>query len=209
MKKFLSILLVLCLTFTLGIALISCDEGDGNTNTNTNTNTDAGAAAGGVTEEQWQEAIKVETFDNVTLRMSGSFVSGYEYEDDFSYTYRVDGDKGSMGDDGVLLNPAEIASLRSVYINTASAILGNFDNFEYDTASGKFKSKSDIVYTVTVMGYNAEIIAKNVTATLDADKNVATVECDMTQNFVENGTPKTYVLNLSMTYSDYGTTVVE
>lgn len=59
------------------------------------------------------------------------------------------------------------------------------------------------------MGAEATITSKEVSVVLDANANIASIACTMIQDFVENGNPKQYTLDVTFTYSDYGTTVIE
>ena len=203
MKKLLSLMLVALMAFALCFALVSCDKDDDTDNTN------GGSSSDVISEEQWEQAIAPESFDNVTFTMQGDFVSGYEYGEAFIYVYKLSGNKAVETTEGFILDAEEVQALKSVYINTAVAILENFNDFEYDEANKVFKSKTDVTYSVNVMGQDATIISKNVKVTFDEDKNIAEIETEMTQQFIESGKSKEYVLNVKFTYSDYGTTVVD
>lgn len=201
MKKLFSLMLVALMAFAPCFALVSCDKDEDTDNSNTGSDV--------ISKEQWEQAIAPESFDNVTFTMQGDFVSGYEYGEPFSYSYKLAGNKAVETTEGFVLDAVEVQALKSVYINTAAAVLENFDNFEYDEVNKVFKSKNDITYSVNVMGQNATIIAKNVEVTFDTDKNIAEIETEMIQQFVESGKSNEYVLNVKFEYSDYGTTVVD
>jgi hypothetical protein len=161
----------------------------------------------GITEEKWNEAIAESNFDNVTFAFSGQFIEGPKGDqDEFGYVCKISGNSATM--DNEVLDGEQVASLKSVYINTANAIVKDFDDFTYDEASETYKSKQDIVYTVTVMGMDATITAQNVSVTLDETDKIASISCKMKQNFTERGSLKEYVLDITFTYSNYGTTVI-
>ena len=159
-----------------------------------------------VTEEEWNAAISDANFDNVTFTFAGAFDDGEE----FLGVAAIAGDKALV--DGDPLGAEFIPMLKSVYVNTALAIVGNFDDFTYDATQNVFVGKGDITYTVdaSAMGYeNVSITVKNVVVTLDANEYIATIACDMTQSFIEDGNPEQLVMNVTFTYSNYGTTVIE
>jgi hypothetical protein len=58
------------------------------------------------------------------------------------------------------------------------------------------------------MGNLATITVKNAIVTLDADTMLASISCQMTQDFTD-GEAKQFVMDITFTYSNYGTTVIE
>lgn len=200
MKKFVSILLAVCMCLSVGAMLTACDEEHTHTYE-------------GISEEEWNAAIQPSNFDNVTFAFSGSFLKADIDAESFDYNCKIDGNNATMDDlirgEHMQLDAEAITALKDTYINTATAIVENFDNFTYDKDSKAYKSNQDIVYTVTIAGLEATITAKAVSVTLDANLNIASIACTMIQDFVENATPKQYTLDITFTYSDYGTTVVE
>lgn len=199
MKKFVSFLVALCSCVALTGAFAACDEEQSKESETT--------VSAGITEEKWNEAIAESNFDNVTFAFSGQFIEGPKGDqDEFGYVCKISGNSATM--DNEVLDGEQVASLKSVYINTANAIVKDFDDFTYDEASETYKSKQDIVYTVTVMGMDATITAQNVSVTLDETDKIASISCKMKQNFTERGSLKEYVLDITFTYSNYGTTVI-
>lgn len=110
--------------------------------------------------------------------------------------------------DGELMESEFVPSLKNVYINTANAIVKDFGNFTYDEASKTYKSKQDIVYTVNVMNTDTTITAQNVCVTLDDANKIASIACMMKQNFTQDDTQQEFTMNITFTYSGYGTTVL-
>ena len=164
--------------------------------------------AGGdvITEEQWNQAIADANFDNVTFQIDGSFISGNDGEPEFHYTSWIVGDSAKFGDQ--MLDAEGVQSLKSVYVNTALAIVENFGDFTYNAENNTFVANKDIVYTVNSMGILATITVKNAIVTLDADTMLASISCQMTQDFTD-GEAKQFVMDITFTYSNYGTTVIE
>lgn len=163
----------------------------------------------GISEEKWNQVIQTANFDNITFGYKATFTSGYT--DDVgphASVFKLDGDRMSM-DGETETDPETITAAKTWYIESALAIVKNFDKFTYDKVSDSYKATENIVYTVTIMGYEATITAANVSVELNADMNIAEIACTMTQAFTENGTPTTYVLDVEFTFADYGTTVVD
>lgn len=256
MKKALALLLALCLCFTLGMTLVSCDEeapehthtfktdwskdatnhwhaceGEGCTEVSekaahtwgeNNACTVCGQTKTTepdpdpevtpqitVTETEWDAMIAISKFDNVTFTTNATFISGYPYAGPHINVFKLDGENGTA--DGAPLSGESMDALKAMYLQTALAILENYDKFAYDTTAGCYKSTSDISYDVLInisSGYDADITASNVTVKVDANKNLTEITCRMTQAFVDNGNPMTYVLDTIFTFADYGTTVL-
>ncbi|MBQ8885900.1 MAG: hypothetical protein IJY62_06005 [Clostridia bacterium] len=197
MKKIVSFLLTVCTTLSVGTMLTACEEP-----------VDPELSSG-VNEETWNTAVAPANFDNVTFSIEGAFLDGLAEGNEggeFSYVCKVDGDSATMN--GETLGSESVAGLKSVYINTAIEIIEDFAKFTYDEDSKTYKSNQDIIYTVTVMGYEAEITAKDVVVTVDANTNIASIFCTMVQSFSQNGVPTQYTLSITFTYSNYGTTVI-
>ncbi len=208
MKKLFTWLTALCMCLGFGVVAASCDAPADSTpaaSTPADTTPDTPSDIP-VTEEEWNAAISDANFDNVTFTFAGTFDDGEE----FVGTAAIAGDMALI--DGEPLGAEFVPMLKSVYINTALAIVGNFDDFTYDATQNVFVGKGDITYTVdaSAMGYeNVSITVKNVVVTLDANEHIATIACDMTQSFIEDDKPEQLVMNVTFTYSNYGTTVIE
>lgn len=204
MTKFMKFLvLVLCLCTML--SLVACDPAG-------NPDEDKLAELGKVTEEEWNAAISEEKFDNVTFAFVASLTSPHAVVD--NVVCKIDGDKGWYSETEEDWHHEEyadeeiLAALKSIYMNTTLAILENFNDFTYDSATGTYSAKKDIVYNVTVMEYAATITASNVKVKLDADKLVAEISCDMKQEYTSENENGTIILNIIFNFYDYGKTVV-
>ena len=55
---------------------------------------------------------------------------------------------------------------------------------------------------------SAKITAENIVVELDANMNIYKISCKMTQEFEMDGL-QAYVLNVTFTFTNYGTTVIE
>lgn len=209
MKKFLTLLLAICMC-VFALSTFAACGGDGGNNDGGNGDE---TPSTGVTEEVWNDAKAEANFDNVTFQLNASFVDPAEYGDSVNFI-KLAGDKVAMkeGVDGEYETTDDadiIASVKSVYVNTVLAIAEDFDKFAYDEANDCYKASADIVYTVDVEGVNATITAKNAVVTLNASSKIAKIACNMTQAFTVGGVEQTFVLDTEFIFSDYGTTVVE
>ena len=162
----------------------------------------------GVTEEEWQEAIKEEKFNNVTFGYSVLFEGHTEKDTGVAY---LDGNRVAFAESGrepELMDEEESEALRNIYIKTTLAVLEKFDSFTYDVTMGAFVSTATIIYDVNVLGTAATITAKNVMVRLDGDGNIAEITCDMQHDYVENGQKGQLVMVANFTFTNYGTTIV-
>lgn len=215
MKKLVAFLLAVCSFAACASVFAACDGEQtkvpespvsGGSTTETPENQEP-TVSGGITEEKWNEAIQADNFNNVTFSFSGKFISGPQgSQDDFSCVCKIDGDSATM--DGELMESEFVPSLKNVYINTANAIVKDFGDFTYDEASKTYKSKQDIVYTVNVMNTDTTITAQNVCVTLDDANKIASIACMMKQNFTQDDKQQEFTMNITFTYSGYGTTVL-
>ena len=160
-----------------------------------------------VDEVEWNAAVDSEKFENVTFTYNATFISGYDDTEPNVGTIKLSGN--GMLVDGNSIDDAElIASVKTMFIDTAVAIVNNYGMFEYDSENKCYRSKEAITYNTTVLGYDTTITAENVEVAIDSNKSIAMISCKMTQEFTENGAPVTYVLNTEFTFSDYGTTTL-
>ena len=159
-----------------------------------------------INKAEWDEMIVLSNFDNVTFTTYAKFKSGYSEGPHFN-VFELDGENGNA--DGVPMEAESIEAIRTMQLGTILAIVENYEKFTYDDNKKTYISNADISYNVTVLGYDATITVKNVYVEVDADKNLSKITCEMTQDFVEEGTPKKYVIDAEFTFENYGTTVVE
>ena len=152
-------------------------------------------------EEILGEVKNPDNFKNVTIVMAGT-VDG----DAFNYTMKFADGNCNMGENGVLdeLYEGEDADMvRSIFIDTALALLNHADQFAA-TENG-FRYDGEISYEVEIMGYGrAAIVATNNVVTMNANGDMDTLSCHM----VQTGGEDTVIVDVTFTYSDYGTTVI-
>ncbi|MBE6694138.1 MAG: hypothetical protein E7589_05185 [Ruminococcaceae bacterium] len=164
--------------------------------------------------EQWNAAIQISNFNNVTMTSSALFLSGNDSNTDINLTtFWLDGNtvKIQEGEDysEVSTDAEMVSSVRTWYIDTTLAIVENFDDFTYDEELGCYAAGEPIVYNVTIEDYNATITARDALVAFDEDMHIAYIMCEMTQEFEEDGEQKTFVIEVAFTFYDYGTTVIE
>ena len=160
-----------------------------------------------VTQAEWNAMKAAEKFNNVTFTNNATFVSGYSEVGPHVNIFKLAGNKATA--DGTPMEAESIDALRTMYLGTSLAIVENFEKFSYDANQKCYVSVESISYNVSLMGYDAAITVKDAIVELDANKNLAKITCEMTQEFVDQGTPKKYVLNVIFTFENYGTTIVE
>lgn len=204
MTKFMNFLvLVLCLCTML--SLVACDPAG-------NPDEDKLAELGKVTEEEWNEAISEEKFENVTFAIVARVTSPEEVVDNI--VCKIDGNKGWYSEEIEDSHYEEyadeeiLAAMKSIYMNTTLAIVASFEDFNFDSETGTYIAKEDIVYDVTVMDYEAKITATNVKVKLDSEKLIAEISCDMKQEYTSEYDNGTIILNAVFKFYDYGKTVV-
>jgi len=162
----------------------------------------------GVNENDWNEAIQTQNFDNVTFTYRATFLSGYQSTEQHVGTLKI-AENGMISNGELVTDTETITSTRTMFIDTAVAIVANFDAFSYDAESSFYRANNPIVYHTTVLGYETTITAENVTVTWDENTNISHISCQMTQAFEEDGTPKTFVLDAEFTFTNYGTTTLD
>lgn len=215
MKNLLAILLALTLTFTCTACLNEENNDSGADNsgtTSTDTQNNGGdnstSASLGVNESEWNAAIQSQKFDNVTFTYNATFTSGYDEVGPHKGTFELV--ENGMLMDGKPTSAEERTAAKTMFVDTAVAIVNNFSMFEYDKENNHYSSKENIVFNTTILGYEATITAENVLVVLDADNNIAKISCKMTQKFQgDGGNLTTYVLDTEFTFSNYGTTTIE
>ena len=167
---------------------------------------DEPAAIGGISEEKWDSMIQLANFDNVTFFYEATFIGGDKEGGPYGGTFKLLSDRiianGEVDD-----NPETMNAVKTWYVGSALAIADNFDLFVYDKANDCYNATENIVYSVNILGYDATITAADAIVRLDADMSIAEITCKMTQEFEEDGNPKTFILDVTFRFSDYGTTV--
>ena len=220
--KILALILCLCAIF----ALTSCDmlidyveqylplEDTNIENDKSNENADTDGTIGNsdaielpITSSQWDEAIAIENFSNITFAIEVR----YPDKEPYPILCKIDGDRAAYSEGSYaeeIVDKETRDAIYTIYISTVLSIVESFDNFTYDAKSGLFTSDDDIVYNVTVMDYDATITASNTKVKVDTDKNIAEISCGMKHEFIENGKPDSLEFDVVFSFYNYGTTVV-
>lgn len=157
----------------------------------------------------WGELAKEEHYDNVTVVMNATFISGYEYAEEETITVlKLDGDDVSV--DGVFMDDRQDAeSARAVFMSVPLAIFAENKSFSADEATNTYLHRDEIKYAIDFMDYKADITVRNVIITLDGNNELSRIACEMDQEFASEGEQMKYVLNVEFTYSDFGSTVAK
>lgn len=151
-------------------------------------------------EDVWNLTLEMENFDNVTFRLYGEWADG----EDFDELIKLDGDTGYNGVE-ITTDPEIVASIKNVFVGTVLGVLDNYNNFTYDSTTNVYNSNTQIIYTVNVTGTDAIITVNNVVVTIDTNNKLATMSCDMKQEF--DGIE--FNLIVTFEFSNYGTTIIE
>ena len=160
-----------------------------------------------ISEDEWQYAISSERFDNVTFNYGADFTEG-DTLGHYSGDFQLNGND-MLFNGSLVTDPQQITATREGMLNTAILILKDFDAFTIDPWLEYYVSTRDIVYEVTVMGYDATVTASDVAVWFDENNLVSAIKCTMTQEFEEDGVAKKHVFDVCFSFSEYGTTVVE
>ena len=223
MKKMLAILFVLTMVLTFA----GCENNEKNASGTGNSSANASEEKDGTipsetqndikdntadeslgeNKSEWDNAIQSQKFENVTFSYNATFESGYAEKGPHSGTYKLTKD-GMLFDGEVITDEESITAARTVFLDTAVAIVKNSNQFIYNEANNNYTSKESITYNITVLVYEATITVDDVLVVFDAENNIAKIACKMTQQFTENNMPMTYVLDVEFTFADYGTTTL-
>ncbi len=232
-KKFGLVASTLAIAVMLTGSFASCDEngnplGDSSVNSDSSGNVDSIAD---MTKEEWAGLSAKANFDNVTFELwaayvagdgaSGSDIQGYLGEGQDLGVYQIDGNRGYAreydGDEHntYFLESDVVASIKSLYIETALAMLNNFEDFTYSQESKAFLSNKTISYNVAIAGITATLTVQNVKVEVLPDGYLGKISCDMKQqatkeemaNFEED---EAFELDVKVVFafSEYGTTVL-
>ena len=166
-----------------------------------------GGNNGGAVDQDTWEGLTIQTkFDNVTFLMEGEFSDGEQ----IGYCFKLAGADCSQIIDDVEYKQEEgtAEQVREIFIRTAMAMLDNYQDFTFNSDTNAYVNNNNIVYAITVFDYDATITVSNVSLILDQNNNIISLSCDMMQEFVAYGTPMTYILDITFTFTNYGTTEV-
>ena len=210
MKKFLSLLLLAALLFSL----IACNEDtytpdDDDDDDEEIADTNQSNQSDLFNDQKWNDLLNKENFQNVTVLCESSFLSGHEEDEPVQTNLiKVDGERCSLNGE-ISDDPNTIVSVRSVFVDLALDLIGNFEAFTYDKETNTFIANRTLTGTATVSGYTAAITCESVRVTLDENNALAKITCKMTQDIEAGEQSAVFVLDVTFTYSNYGTTVVE
>ena len=156
-----------------------------------------------LTDEKIEELVASDNFKNVTMKMVGAI----DGDQEFDCTFYFENGRCLLMEYGrpQLFEGEEADMVRSIFVNTAIAVLSHGDNFVL-TENGYFCG-DDVTYGcyVTDVG-NATIVSKNNLVNLDADGKLLSLSCSMLQTYSDG---KVNVTNVTFTFDDYGTTVID
>ena len=200
MKKLLSLLLALCMVLSLGVVLASCGgDDDGSSKKDKNLSP--------ISKEEWNEIIASDNFKNFTFKYTATFSDQHQYDEPATGVLALA--NGKLSYNGEIQSSQAAEAAQTWYIDSALAIVNNFDDFVYDEKNNCYTTDKTIRYNVNIHDYNAKIEATNVVVEFDSDKNIAKISCDMLQKYEENGQPAELSLKVVFEFYNYGTTVVE
>ena len=198
MKKITSILLLLCLFVSLGTLFVACEEEKQDEENST-------PVSQKLSEIEWNAMLEDANFVNVTFSFESILWSNGKED---SYLIKFDGKKAVVGRE--VVTNEEVTALRKTYIDTALAILADYDKFTYYERSGSYASTEKISYSVTVEGGEAAITVDNVWVRLNAEKQLTGITCEMTQEFEKDGVQtKLEFFEVEFNFYNYGVTVAE
>ena len=161
-----------------------------------------------ISKEEWNAALIEDKFNNVTFTIMVTMPGETE---PYPLVCKLAGDKAAYSEGAYEEEEVDAETrdaIKAIYISTVLAMLENFENFTYDAENEVFVSPEDIVYNVTVMGYDAKITTSGTKVKFDTNKNIAEISCYMKQEFVEDGKPESLEFDAVFSFYNYGTTVV-
>ncbi len=213
-KKLVTLLLGFALIFSMG-AFSSCDDESGLENFNPDSIED-------MTKEDWEDLSAEANFENVTVAIWGAYVSGNENVAILGNgvdigVLKVVGenvyvDYIYLNDEDEFLDSDAATLAKSLYIETALAMLENFEDFTYDKESKTFLSNKPISYDIDAgHGATATLTTTNVKVEVLPDGYLGKISCDMKQYMSSEyllGEDFNVDVKVVFSFSDYGTTVL-
>ena len=169
----------------------------------------------GMTEEKWNNIVKLSSFDNVTFELDAIGIEGVSST---SSIVKIAGNKCLIDDE--IGHEVEINNVKELFIKTMLMLVNNFSDFTYDEENDLFVANKTISYVLENMmiadvdGNNTSIgdviiTAENAKVELDENMKIYKITCHMTQDFYMYNMPQKFVIDVKFTFTDYGTTVVE
>lgn len=189
MKKFLTFILAACFTFSAGALLTACEEG--------------------FSEAEWNEALKEENFDNVTVHytieaMGQKQVHTVKIADDLVYRSMT-----MFGEtDEVYFTEEDALEQKNAFTAVFLSLLESRDNYEYD--DGVYVNEEEIKVTVTVDGCRDDITMKDGEVKFDENGNLEYFTCTLTETIYDRDGNREYSYTAKSTwnFADYGKTVI-
>ena len=157
-----------------------------------------------LTEEEWSALQQSEKFENITMRLVGTFLDDTADGEPFDTVIKITPEAVAV-DDEVSAEAEMITAVKNVYLDTILAMLKDFSDYEHDAENHLYRAKEDIVYDVTVMEASATITATDVTLKINADHYISEISCNMKQDLGS----EIFLLQVTFSFSNFGTTVVE
>ncbi|MBR5250895.1 MAG: hypothetical protein IKV38_02645 [Clostridia bacterium] len=169
--------------------------------------------SGEVTKEQWDLAVVIEKFNNVTKNYG--FVQSEMGE--VKSEILIAGEKviKKMLDVGLVVGYAgeQAQAQKDMVLNLFVGLIADYQNFTYDEQEGVYLSTTTITTTVTdeVSGYTATESLTNGKVKFSSDYTVESLTCDMTETIYMNGQliHTGQYNDMVFTFKDFGTTVVD
>lgn len=167
----------------------------------------------GISKEKWNNIVDLASFDNVTFILDAI---GLEGVDDEREIVKISGDKCLIDEEPV--NDAGIHNIKELFIKTSLTIVKEFENFIYDKENDVYVANKTIIYDLdmsisenddVIEIANVKITAENVKMELDDNLNIYKITCKMTQEFNDEEGPVKFVVDVTFTFTNYGTTVIE
>ena len=212
MKKLISFLLALTLIAGC-VGLVAC-------------NTENGEVSEAVNEQEWQEAVSLDSFDNVTVNYTtviegNSEIPAHETEQ----TVKIAGNKlyrkavskiNGVSQDtmDVTFEGEEAKIQKKMFLDVLIALVKDKSNYKYDAETGEYRSSSLIsvvVYPTEDTTITDKVTVENGVVKFDEKGNLVYFSGKITETVYmgEEIVTPTVTADSVWTVTDYGTTVIE
>lgn len=186
------------------------------------TSNEPAVAEPSLTEEEWNAAMAEVSFENYTLKQSGT-VTYHDVEEmgvvDTSCNIRITKEKFAVQ---IKLDGEEVGTMvyggehaiqqKKSYEEVFRALLNDYENFEYDAEQMVFVNKGTVSTTVSIeqQGVTAHVTMTSGKATFDDRGRLVFFECEYSQTTsLPNGESVLITSNINWEFSNYGTTVID
>jgi len=211
MKRFITILLTLCLCLSICGLFIACggDNSDGG-----DTNGGGNSFTGEVTEEQWDLAVIAEKFNNVTI----TYQFTHEQMGEVKCELLIAGDKVLKKMEDPIMNLGYVGenatAQKNLVLDLFIGFIANYEDFTFDQQEGVYCSSATVTTTANdaTMGYRVDEEMTNGKIKFADDYSIEWFSCDMTEKvYDENNSLKHSGVydDMLFTFKDFGTTVVD